>query len=300
MTAFLTGETPDAGPKDQPAVRPTPRSAPVALGGTSWTELWQRRELLASLTRRELRGKYKRSWLGWAWSMLNPLSSLIIFTVVFSLIFTGAKVEGTPSGLNNYTLYLACGLLPWNFLAGGIGTSTGALLAQSGLLKKVFFPREYVVGSTVLSWLASFAIELSVLLIAVGLTGKLRWQLIPMLPVVMALQTLLILGISLGLSALNVYFRDVQHLLGIFLQVWFYLTPIVYPLSLIEAKSPAAAAWYALNPMSHAVNAYRDLLYHGRLPTAQSLGFLTLASVVSLVGGTLFFRRLEPRLAEEL
>lgn len=277
-----------------------PASTPVALGGTSWTELWERRELLMSLTRRELRGKYKRSFLGWAWSMLNPLSSLIIFTVVFSLIFTGAKVEGTPSGLNNYTLYLACGLLPWNFLAGAIGTSTGSLLAQSGLLKKVFFPREYVVGSTVLSWLTSFAIELGVLIVAVALTGKLRWQLLLMLPVVMALQTLLILGISLGLSALNVYFRDVQHLLGIFLQVWFYLTPIVYPLSLIEAKSKSAAAWYALNPMSHAVNTYRDLLYHGRMPTAQSLGFLTISSVVSLVLGVTFFRKLEPRLAEEL
>ncbi len=273
---------------------------PVALGGTSWGELWQRRELLMSLTRRELRSKYKRSFLGWAWSMLNPLSSLIIFTVVFSLIFTGAKVEGTPSGLNNYTLYLACGLLPWNFLAGAIGTSTGSLLAQSGLLKKVFFPREYVVGSTVLSWLTSFAIELTVLVVAVALTGTLRWQLLLMLPVVMGLQTLLILGISLGLSALNVYFRDVQHLLGIFLQVWFYLTPIVYPLSLIEAKSKSAAAWYALNPMSHAVNTYRDLLYHGRMPTAQSLGFLTIASVVSVVLGISFFRRLEPRLAEEL
>jgi ABC-type polysaccharide/polyol phosphate export permease len=283
--------------------RSGPTSAPVTpvtLGGTSWAELWDRRELLASLTRRELRGKYKRSLLGWAWSMLNPLSSLIIFTIVFSLIFTGAKVEGTPSGLENYTIYLACGLLPWNFLAGAVGSSTGSLLAQSGLLKKVFFPREYVVGSSVLSWLTSFAIELSVLVVAVALTGKLHWQSLLLLPVVMALQTLLILGISLGLSALNVYFRDVQHLLGIFLQVWFYLTPIVYPLSLIEEKSPSSAAWYAINPMSHAVNAYRDLLYHGRFPTAQSLGFLTLASVVALVVGVLFFRRLEPRLAEEL
>jgi ABC-type polysaccharide/polyol phosphate export permease len=281
-------------------VERTPTGPPVALGGSSWGELWARRELLKSLTQRELRGKYKRSMLGWAWSMLNPISSLIIYTVVFSLIFTGGKIIGTPSGIENYTLYLACGLLPWNFLAGAVGTSTGSLLAQSGLLKKVYFPREFVVGSTVLSWLVSFAIELSVLTFAFALTGKLRWELLPMLLVIMSLQTLLILGISLGLSALNVYFRDVQHLLGIFLQVWFYLTPIVYPLSLIKEKSETAAAWYSINPMVHVSNAYRDVLYHGRFPTGQSLGFMALSAVISLVVGGVFFRRLEPRLAEEL
>ncbi len=283
-----------------PVGSPSATGAPVALGGSSWSELWDRRELLKSLTQRELRGKYKRSLLGWAWSMLNPISSLIIYTVVFSLIFSPAKEVGTPSGIDNYTLFLACGLLPWNFLSAGIGSSTGSLLVQSGLLKKVYFPREYVVASTVLSWLVSFGIELSVLTVAFALTGKLRFQLLPMLIVIVALQTLLILGFSLGLAALNVYFRDVQHLLGIFLQVWFYLTPIVYPLSLIKAKSPTAAAWYAINPMVHVSNAYRDVLYHGRFPTGQSLGFLAVSSAIALLVGGYFFRRLEPRLAEEL
>jgi ABC-type polysaccharide/polyol phosphate export permease len=273
---------------------------PVPLGGSTWTELWERRELLRSLTQRELRGKYKRSFLGWAWSMLNPISSLAIYTVVFSLIFTVDTPVGTETGLKNYTIYLACGLLPWNFLAGGIGSSTGSLLAQSGLLKKVFFPREFVVGSTVISWLVSFAIELSVLVLAIALTGKLRWQGLVLLPVVMALQTVLILGFSLGLSALNVYFRDVQHLLGIFLQVWFYLTPVVYSLTLIRAKSETAAQWYSINPMVHAVNAYRDILYHGRFPTLTSLGALAGSALIALGVGLAFFRRLEPRLAEEL
>jgi ABC-type polysaccharide/polyol phosphate export permease len=274
--------------------------SPVPLGGSTWGELWERRELLRSLTQRELRGKYKRSFLGWAWSMLNPISSLAIYTVVFSLIFTVPTPIGTETGLQNYTIYLACGLLPWNFLAGGIGSSTGSLLAQSGLLKKVFFPREFVVGSTVISWLVSFAIELTVLVVAIALTGKLRWQGLVLLPVVMALQTILILGFSLGLSALNVYFRDVQHLLGIFLQVWFYLTPVVYSLTLIQEKSETAARWYSINPMVHAVNAYRDILYHGRFPTWTSLAALAGSALVVLGIGLAFFRRLEPRLAEEL
>jgi ABC-type polysaccharide/polyol phosphate export permease len=273
---------------------------PVSLGGSSWKELWERRELLKSLTQRELRGKYKRSVLGWAWSMLNPISSLVIFTIVFGWILPGGKVIGNPSGIKNFTLYLACGLLPWNYLAGGIGTSTGALLAQSGLLKKVFFPREYVVGATVMSWLVSFSIELTVLIFAFALTGKLRWHLLPMLLVIITFQTLLILGFSLGLSALNVYFRDVQHLLGIFLQVWFYLTPIVYQLQLIKNKSATAAAWYSINPMLHVVDGYRDVLFNGRMPTMRSIGFLIASSVITFIVGGLFFRRLEPRLAEEL
>ncbi len=275
-------------------------SVPIALGGSSWKELWQRRELLKSLTQRELRGKYKRSFLGWAWSMLNPISSLIIFTIVFNSIFSPGAVKGNPSGLTNYTLYLACGLLPWNFLAGSIGTSTGSLLAQSGLLKKVFFPREYVVGATVLSWLVSFMIEMSVLTLAFGLTGKLRWHLLPMLLPIMFLQTLFLLGFSLGLSALNVYFRDVQHLLGIFLQVWFYLTPIVYPMTLIQEKMPGAVKWFSINPMVHVATAYRNVLFDGRLPTTRSMLFLLVSSTVTLVVGGLFFRHLEPRLAEEL
>jgi ABC-type polysaccharide/polyol phosphate export permease len=275
-------------------------AAPVAVGGSSWRELWTRRELLISLTQRELRGKYKRSFLGWAWSMLNPISSLAIYTVVFSLIITVDIPEGVNSGLKNYTIYLACGLLPWNFLAGGIGSATGSLLAQSGLLKKVFFPREYVVAAAVLSWLVSFLIELGVLVAVVAFAGKLNLAGLVVLPVVIVLQTLLILGLSLVLSASNVYFRDIQHLLGIFLQVWFYLTPIVYSLDLIRSKSESAASWYRLNPMVHAVTAYRDILYHGRAPTFESLLFFAIAAVIALAVGLTLFRRLEPRFAEEL
>jgi ABC-type polysaccharide/polyol phosphate export permease len=215
-------------------------------------------------------------------------------------------VEGNPSGLKSFTLALAIGLLPWNFVSSAISASTGSLLAQAGLLKKVYFPREYVVGATILSWLVTFAIEMSVLIVAVAITGKLSWQFLPLLLVVVMLQTVLIFGYSLLLSALNVYFRDIQHLLGIAMQVWFYLTPIVYPITEIPKTAEVLGVSlpmrqiYSINPMVHVVGAYRDVLYHGRAPGWQSMVYLgAFASVLFLIGLS-FFRRLEPRLAEEL
>jgi ABC-type polysaccharide/polyol phosphate export permease len=238
--------------------------------------------------------------------MLNPISSILIYSIVFKLILKQVAVEGNPSGLKSFTLALAIGLLPWNFVSSAIGASTGSLLAQAGLLKKVYFPREYVVGATILSWLVTFAIEMSVLIAAVAITGKLAWQLLPLLAALVVLQTLLIFGYSLLLSALNVYFRDVQHLLGIAMQVWFYLTPIVYPITLIDESAEVFGVTlplrqiYSVNPMVHVIGAYRDVLYHGRVPGWQSMTYLGAFASVLFVIGLSFFRRLEPRLAEEL
>jgi ABC-2 type transport system permease protein len=255
------------------------------------------RELLWNLTLRELRSKYKRSLLGWVWSLLNPLSSIIIYSIVFGTIFPNSAPIGNPSGLNSFTFWLTCGLLPWNFLATSIGTGTGSLLGNAGLLKKVYFPREYLVASTVLSWLVSFLIEMTVLSVAFLFTHHLVIQWIPVVLVIALFQSMLLLGYTLALSALNVYFRDIQHLIGIALQVWFYLTPIVYPIS----KVPAG--WrplYKLNPMVHYVTAYRNLFYDGRLPGPVSMAYVAGSALVVLGVGVAVFRRLEPHLVEEL
>lgn len=270
-------------------------------------ELVDSRELLRNLTLRELRSKYKRSALGWAWSLLNPVSTVAIYGVVFGALLKIEAPAGDPSGLHNFTLYLTCALLPWNFLATSIGAATGSLVGNANLLKKVYFPREYLVVSTVLAWLISFLIEMAVLCVAFLFFGHVVIQWIPVVLAIAVVQTLLVTGYALMLSALNVYFRDVQHLIGIFLQIWFYLTPIVYAMAryiperrrFLGLDLPVRSI-YETNPMVHVVTAYRNVLYDGRLPGWQSMTYLLVVSVVVLTIGWAVFLRLDRRLVEEL
>lgn len=269
---------------------------------TAVAELVRGRELLFNLTMRELRGKFKRTALGWAWSMLNPISSIVIYSVVFSTFLGGVPDRGNPSGLFNFTLWLTCGLLPWNFTNNGIQATLPSLVGNSNLIKKVYFPREYIVASSVLSWLVTFAIEILVLSLAFVFFGKNVFLWLPVAMVFMVLQTVFVLGIALLLAALNVYFRDVQHFVGIGMQVWFYLTPIVYRTSLVHQHltRPWAKRIYSLNPMIRFVDAYRNCFYDQRVPPAQTFVVCALSAVVVLGIGWLVFSRLEPRFAEEL
>lgn len=269
---------------------------------TALAEMVSRRELLTNLTLRELRGKYKRTALGWAWSMLNPLSAIAIFSVVFGTFLAGQPDIGNPSGLNNFTLWLTCGLLPWNFTNNGLQATLPSLVGNSNLVKKVYFPREFIAASSVFSWLVTFLIELGVLTVFFLFFGHVVFQWIPIVLIVVALQTLFVLGLALMFSALNVYFRDVQHFVSIGMQVWFYLTPIVYRTALADGKLPnsLARSIFRLNPMMRYVDAYRDLLYSQRFPPASTWIGLVVTAVLSLLLGWAVFSRLEPRFAEEL
>ncbi len=276
---------------------------------TSLSALADSRELLANLTARELRGKYKRSTLGWAWSLLNPLVLAGMFTVVFSLIFRAPAPVGHPSGLKVFPLFLLIGLLPWNFVSNGINGAIDSLTSNANLVKKVYFPREVLVGASVLSWLVSLGIEVGVLVLALLVAGNMVLPWLPVLVVLLVLQTVFVVGVGLALSVLNVYFRDVQHFVALFLQLWFYATPIVYPLSFVQSfverhhaqlHGVPVLALYHLNPMVGFVESYRRVLYDLRWPAFGDLAYITVASVGMLLVGALLFRRFEPRLAEEL
>jgi ABC-2 type transport system permease protein len=275
-------------------------------------ELSESRELLANLTSRELRGKYKRSVLGWSWSLINPLVTMGIFYVVFGVILGAGKgVEGHPSGLANFALYLAIGLLPWGFLANGMTGSIGSLIANANLVKKVYFRREILVFSAVGAFLVTFLIEMLVLCVVLLVVGN---NILPWLPVVIAViavQTLFVTGMGLTVSVLNVYFRDTQHFLSIFLQLWFYATPIVYPLALVRDKIAGhplfIGSWhvpmqgiYEANPMVRFVKIYHALLYDLRAPAWGDVAYVVTVAVVVLLIGYRIFLRFEPRLAEEL
>src|SRR5680860_302495 len=264
------------------------------------------RELTWNLTLRELRGRYKRSTLGWTWSLLNPLSTVLVFSIVFKFFLKIEPPVGDPSGLHNFALFLLCGLVAWNYLSNSMNASMDALVGNRNLIEKVYFPREVLVVATVLSLLVSLLIELAVLAVILLIVGNMVLPWIPVVLVLVAIQTLFVLGIGLLLSVLNVYFRDVKHLMGIVLQALFYSAPIVYPLSLVPEKAELFG-WvfplrriYELNPLVTIVGTYRDVLYDLRFPPFNDVAYLLAWSVGLFAVGFWVFNRLEPRLAEEV
>src|SRR5713101_596060 len=222
------------------------------------------RDLTMNLTLRELRGRYKRSFLGWTWSLLNPLATVLIYSLVFSYFLRIDPPIGRPSGLQSFALFLLCGLIPWNFFQGGVTQGLGSLVVNGNLIKKVYFPRELLVASTIASLDVTMLIELGVLgVILIGFGN----MVIPWLPVVMvliAIETVFVLGIALALSVFNVYFRDVQHLVNILMMVLFYTCPIVYPIRYVPVHAHVFGMeipllhLYRLNPLLRFIGAFRD------------------------------------------
>lgn len=261
------------------------------------------RDLFVNLTLRELRGKYKRSALGWAWSLLNPLATMIMFSLVFRFFLKVEVAKGDPSGMHIFAFFLLCGLLPWNLLANGTLGGMAALLSNANLIKKVYFPRSLLVGASTAALAVSLLIELAVVSVALMIAGNLVLPWLPAVLLTVAVQTLFVFGVALLLSVGSVYFRDLEHLMGILLQLWFYVTPIIYPASLAADAlndRPLLRWLYEANPMARFVAIYRDLLYNLRGPELVDVAAVLAATAVSLLVGILAFRRLEPRLAEEL
>jgi lipopolysaccharide transport system permease protein len=278
------------------------------------SQLRDSRELLINLTMREVRGKYKRTALGQFWSLLNPLAMMLIFTVVFGQLVRVSIPVGNPSGLHLFALWLVCALLPWNFFNNAISAGMGSLVGNANLLKKVYFPRDVLVIATVLSWDVSFLFELVVAFAAVLVFGGMPLPWLPLVVLFVVLLTMFALGIGLALSVANVYFRDTQHLMGILMQMWFYATPIVYPISYVnkEAASIKHHHWdifghplpvsfiYRLNPMERFTAVFRSLMYDNRWPTLTDSLYCVGAAVVSLAVGYYAFTRFSDRIAEEL
>lgn len=264
-------------------------------------ELRGSRDLTLNLTLRELRGRYKRSVLGWTWSLLNPLATMAVFTIVFSKLLKIEPPPGDPSGLDVFALWLLCGLLPWNFMSASMTGGMSALVGNANLVKKVWFPREALTVAAVGACGFSLLIELGVLSVALLIAGNLVLPWLPVALAVVGLQVLFALGIALLLSVCNVYFRDTQHLIGIVIQLWFYGTPIVYPFTHVEDNASGTLYdLYRLNPMFQFVEAYRDIFYDLRFPSTGRWALLLGWTVASVAIGWSVFRRLEHKLAEEL
>ena len=273
-------------------------------------EIWQSRELLQNLTNREVRGKYRRTALGQLWSLANPIAAILIYTFIFSFIFRLPAQVGDPSGLNNYALWLVCGLLPWLFFNRVLTLGTESLVANAGLIQKVYFPRIVLPLSLANATFFTWLLEMGVLVVALSLLGSFVLPWLPLVALFMVVFALFSVGLSMIFSIINVYFRDLSYLLTIVLQFWFYLTPILYPVELVATQSDKLGGLigtpitllniYSLNPVAGFIEIFRNLLYDNRVPDLSTV-LIAGAWTLSAFGvGAWMYSRKEKMLAELL
>ena len=262
------------------------------------------RELLGNLVRLELKSKYKSSTLGFVWSLLNPAMYLVVFYIAFNVILGG--------GIPRFAIYLLSGLLVWNFFTTALNAGTGSIVASSGLVKKVWFPREILPLASVGAALVHFFLQSLVLIAALlVLRHPVGWAFLPLLPLALFDLVLLASGMTLLLSAANVYLRDIQHFVELALLAWFWLTPIVYLYTQLT-KHFGGRNLPLLNPITPIVLTFQRALFglFGNPPVlAPELGvgwYLRNLLALALAAGALFvvamqvFGRLEGNMAEEL
>ena len=251
--------------------------------------LYNYREFLKTSIKKEFRGKYKKSFLGVLWSFLNPLFQLLIYALVFPFIL--------KNNVENYTVFLIVALFPWNFFNLSIIQSAACIVTNGGIIKKVYFPREILPIATSTSNLINFLISSILVFLALFISGIGLTKAVVVLPLIILIQYILQLGLSIILSAITVYVRDVEYLINVLMMLAFYLSPIVYSADMIPSKY---LPLFKLNPMFHIIKYYRDILYYGKIPEMGSVLLLLLVCIIILVVGYLIFRKLEKRFAEEL
>jgi ABC-2 type transport system permease protein len=261
--------------------------------------------LLINLTLREIKGQYKKTTLGRLWSLLNPLANIAVYSLVFGILVRAAPPVGTNSGLKSFALWVACGIIPWGFLSTGTLVGRGSLSDNSGLLTKVYFPRFVLPTSTILALATTFLTELLALAIFMGFAGgpRVLWRLPVIIPIVI-LNTAFVLGLSLVLSIAMVYFGDIQHIWGIFLQLWLYASGIVLPLSYVQVAQDKyhlpLVFIFQLNPAYQFVEAYRNVMYDFDVPSLTRWLAMLAWAVGALGIGALVFRKFSARIVEEL
>lgn len=253
--------------------------------------LWQHRELIQSLVFRDIRSRYKQSVLGIAWALLQPLAMTAVFTVVMSII---ARV---PTGGIPYPIFAYIAMLPWTFFSGGLTSGTECLVGNFNLITKIYFPREVFPIAAVLGKTVDLGLGILVLipLFFAYHVSVTPWAL--MVIPVLIIQIGFLLGITFIFSSANLFYRDIRHVMPLLVQVWMYLTPIIYGLDMVPKKY---LALYMLNPLVAIMDTYRRCALQGQPPMWNNLGYSAVFSIVTLVVGYWMFKRLEPKFAETI
>ncbi|MCM1100397.1 MAG: ABC transporter permease [Clostridium sp.] len=253
-------------------------------------EIYTYRDMIYSLTRRELRGRYKGSVLGFLWTYINPLCQVIVYSAVFSVIF---RVN-----IEKFYLYMIIGMMPWTFFNTSVQGGATCIRAQADMVKKIRFPREVIpvsyVTSAFINMLFSFIIVFAAVLVS-GFGFNLR--VLPYLPLIMLFEYLLALGIAFIVSAVTVYFRDLEQIISVVMMAWIYVTPIMYSMDYVPERYRGLIV---LNPMTPVVEVYHQILYYRMVPTANYLILSGVSGCVLFVAGALIFAGLERNFAEEM
>ncbi len=257
----------------------------------SLANLWHRRELLWNMTVRHLRGQYKQSVLGYAWTLVMPLSQMLIMTFVFSTILH-IQSQGVP-----FALFLFVGLLPWNFFSSSLSSATDSVVGASNLVTKVYFPREVLPTAAIFTKVVDLVFASIILVALMAYYGHTPTWTALWVPLLFLIQFLFTLGLSLPLAALNLFFHDVRYLVGVVLTLWFYLTPIIYPVDIVPDRY---RIFFDLNPISLFINAYRRVVLMDESPGADRLILGIVLSTATFLIGYYLFKKMEPGFADRI
>jgi len=253
-------------------------------------EIWAYRELLVFMIWRDIIVRYKQTLLGATWAIVRPVSSMVVFSLFFG------QLANMPSDNLPYPIFNYAALLPWTFFANGLTRVTGSIVGSSGLIKKVYFPRLIIPLSGVFGGIPDFALAFLVLIGMMVYYGIYpSWASIIWLPLLLLLASITALGIGLWMAALNALYRDVGHVVTFIVQLWMFATPIVYPASII---SEPWRTIYGLNPMVGVIEGFRWSLLNSGNPPGLMVLLSTIVSVLVLISGLFYFRRMEKTFAD--
>ena len=253
-------------------------------------EIISYRDMIFSMVKRELRGRYQKSVLGMLWTLLNPLFQIGIYTFVFMVIF--------HSDIKNYYVYLTAGMVPWTFFNESVGQGASSVINNGDMTKKIYFPREVLpiasVTAKFINMLLAFIIVFSFIIFGgVGVDPKVIW----VLPIIWIQEYVLALGFTLIFSSVTVYLRDMEYIVGVLMMAWIWGTPIMYSLDKLSA---GVVTLLKVNPMTLVVMNYHDVLYYKTLPSVTNMAVVSIEAIVFLVIGEIVFAWLEGGFAEEM
>jgi lipopolysaccharide transport system permease protein len=274
--------------RDERVIRIEPSKGWISL---KWRELWAYRELLYFLVWRDVKVRYKQTVLGAAWAIIQPVATMLIFSVFFGKL---AKIDS--DGVE-YPVFSLAGLVPWTLFATGLSHVAGSVVDSSNLIKKVYFPRLLVPTGALLSAIVDFCLALVVLLGIMLFYGRYPSANIVAFPLFVLLALVTCLGAGLWLAALNVQYRDVRYVVPFMIQLWMFASPIVYPSSIVN---PEWRTLYGLNPMVGVVEGARWSLYGVGSAPNELVAASTVAAIVLLVSGAYYFKRMEKTFADVL
>ena len=256
-----------------------------------FNDLYCYRELLKSNVKKEIRGKYKGSFLGVLWSFVNPLLMTLVYAIIFPLLMRGSSYD-------HYTVFLIVGILPWTWFTVSLGQGASIILVNAGIVKKVYFPREILPISVVTSAMINFIISCLVIVLFLIFSGiGFSWYIL-FLPLIVIVQFLFTLGIVFIVSALDVYIRDLEYIVNFIIQMLFYATPILYSPSMFD--NTKFEILMNINPMAVIISSYKDIFYWQNMPHLKGLLYVAVLSIILCYIGLLIFKKLSKGFAEEI